>query len=150
MVDTPFLDVCSHDPMLTLVGTLPPAFSLFLRGLGHPASSVAGVARQVRYASVRHLKRVWVSYCSLFALTRALRDKELGRRRVTDVLLQGRQAMSMQRKRPPPVLVPVVAGLTSQLCDAALPEDVRRTGETRLDDVVTTGSSVSRALGRLG
>ena len=91
------------------------------------------------------------SATALFLLSQeTLRDEELGRRRVTDVLLQGRQAMSMQRKRPPPVLVPVVAGLTSQLCDAALPEDVRRTGETRLDDVVTTGSSVSRALGRLG
>ena len=53
MVETPFLDVCNHDPMLTLVGALPPAFGLFLRGLGHPASSLTYTHTRARSPSSR-------------------------------------------------------------------------------------------------
>ena len=42
---------------------------------------------------------------------------------------------------PHPVLVPVVAGLPTQLCATAAPEDVRREYVTRLESVVTTDSS---------
>ena len=141
MVETPFLDVCNHDPMLTLVGALPPSFGLFLRGLGHPASSVAGIARRVRYASVRHLKGVWASYCSLSALTRDLAGCRPGARvgdRRADTGVAGRVEAG---REPHPVLVPVVAGLPTQLRATAAPEYVRCEYVTRLESVVTTDSS---------
>ena len=39
------------------------------------------------------------------------------------------------------MLVPVVAGLPTQLCTAAVPEDVRRECVARLEDDVTASSS---------
>ena len=79
-----------------------------------------------------------------------MRDVGLERERVTAELLRRRRATSKRGGRPRPVLVPVVAGLPTQLCAAALPEDLRRACETHLEDGVTAYSSTVACSGPLG
>jgi hypothetical protein len=69
---TPFYDACTHDPMITMMGTLPASFPALLQGIGHPASSADPVTRTVRSSLLAHLKGTWATYLSLCADARDL------------------------------------------------------------------------------
>ena len=67
-IDTnPFLEVIRHQPEISLIGSLPPAYGEFLTTLGCPASELPRLTADIRAHLVIYLKDAWGTYGTIKA-----------------------------------------------------------------------------------
>jgi hypothetical protein len=67
-IDTnPFLEVVRHQPEISLIGSLPPAYGEFLTTFGFPASELPRLTADIRAHLVIYLKDAWGTYGTIKA-----------------------------------------------------------------------------------